>query len=93
MSQDYRTESKKLWRSQKDLPEDDQLKLGCLQRIADATEAMSTYHVKLAESRDTWERIARDRAATICRLEKSNAALRGQITKLKKSKADKAKVE
>ena len=87
MSESYKKESRRDWRASGDaLPSIDQLKLGCLQRIADATELMAKRHADLIaemesteRSRDYW----RERAE---RIERSNNALRGQITKLKKAK-------
>lgn len=60
-------------------PTVEQINCGSLMRIADGIEAMATYHMKLIESRDTWERIARERYSTIERFKKSNAALRGHL--------------
>lgn len=85
MSDTYRKESRKDWH----LPGDTQvgrehLTLGCLQRIADATELMAKRYADLIgekeraeSSRDCWRREAE-------RLTRSNNALRGQITKLKR---------
>jgi len=64
----------------------DEIKTGCLQRIADATEAMAKYHVQIIKDRDMYERWYRDSQAGQRILEKSNAALRGVITKLKKAR-------
>lgn len=65
-------------------PGDENIKIGCLQRIADATELMAKDRQRLIDdlewtkrSRDSWQKTAE-------RLERSNAALRGVITKLKK---------
>jgi hypothetical protein len=66
------------------LPSDERLKIGTLQRIADATEAMAKNHVALTRERDMYERMYRDRQATCERLARQVSALRGVITKLKK---------
>lgn len=63
-------------------PTVDQLKLGCLQRIADSCEVMASEHnrllrenVELRQQRDgAWERQYE--------LKRSNSALRGRITRL-----------
>jgi hypothetical protein len=62
----------------------EQLKLGCLQRIADATEVMAKRYSLLIEERDYWERRAKEERAAAERLRRSNAALRGAITRLKR---------
>lgn len=88
MSESYKKESRKDWHLPGDAkPAHEHLKLGCLQRIADATELMAKRHADLIgekeraeSSRNYW----RDEAG---RLERSNNALRGQITKLKKALA------
>lgn len=64
------------------------LKLGCLQRIADATEIMSKNHVELIKERDRsvetceWYRSKWEMAL------RQNAALRGHFTKLKRKMAE-----
>ena len=61
----------------------EQMKYGYLQRIAAATEAMAQYHVQIIKDRDMYERWYKERGDRIRRLEKSNAALRGHIKRLK----------
>ena len=61
----------------------DELKVGCLQRIADATEAMAKNHVQLQRDHDLYKRWYKEEQERCRKLERSNAALRGQITKLK----------
>jgi hypothetical protein len=64
----------------------EQIKVGTLQRIADATEAMAKNYIQLTEELERYKRYykhARQRAELA---ERSNAALRGVITKLKKKK-------
>lgn len=85
MSDTYKKESRKEWHLAGDVkPSTEHIKLGCLQRIADATELMSKRHTDLMRekeqaenSRDYWRREAE-------RLTRSKIALRGQITKLKR---------
>jgi hypothetical protein len=62
----------------------DELKVGCFQRIADATEAMAKNHVQLQRDHDLYKRWYEEGRERADKLERSNAALRGQITKLKK---------
>lgn len=60
------------------------IKLGCILRIADATEAMATTHVALQRERDYLSNRVKQQNATIERLSRSNAALRGTITRMKR---------
>lgn len=83
---DYRVESRKNWgryQPHQDLNAD-QLQIGALLRIADATEAMSKNHTDLQarydmmkSSRDSWRRNAEAAQRKV-------AALKGVITKLNK---------
>lgn len=61
----------------------EQMKYGCLQRIAAATEAMAQYHVQIIKDRDWYKNAYHEKQEIIGRLEKSNAALRGHIKRLK----------
>lgn len=70
--------------SESNYPGDENIKIGCLQRIADATEAMAKYHVQIIKDRDMYESWYRDRCKKVHLLEKSNAALRGHIKRLKR---------
>lgn len=65
----------------------DQLKLGALLRIADATEMMAKRHADLIDERDRYKRWYETADASFSSAMRSNAALRGQITKLKKQLA------
>jgi len=64
-------------------PGDENIKIGCLQRIAAATEAMAQYHVQIIKDLEWYKNAYHERIETIRRLEKSNAALRGHIKRLK----------
>ena len=55
---------------------------GCLERIADATEAMARNHDELQSRVKLLERMYKDQRRRAESLERSNAALRGVITKL-----------
>lgn len=80
----YRDESRSNYGCFDRAPNADELKLGALMRIADATEVMAHEYKRLIEQRDMYERWWRESIAGVKRLERRNAALRGQITKLRK---------
>jgi uncharacterized protein YoxC len=63
---------------------DDQIKIGCLQRIADAVEAMSENYSQLIKERDFWQKSAESRYKQIQSLQRRNAALRGHLKRAKK---------
>lgn len=88
MDRSYREYTKADWRFNGDNHSThDVLKIGCLLRIADATELMAKRHQELIEERDRYKGwydvVARDREA----VNRSNAALRGVITRLKRQLA------
>ena len=64
----------------------DHVQIGCLQRIADATEAMAKSYADLIKERDRYLRWYREEAADKVRLHRQCAALRGHITRLKRKK-------
>jgi len=59
----------------------------CLQRIADAAELMAKNHAQLVRERDDYERRLRTIRGEVNRLDRSNAALRGVITRMKRKAA------
>ena len=61
----------------------DQIKLGCMLRIADATEAMAKNHVQLQNERDYLNRALGVAIKENSEKNKTIASLKGQITKLK----------
>ena len=65
-------------------PSLNELELGCLQRIAAATEAMANNHVRLIRERDNYEAACEAQAEEIELQQRRIAALRGVITKLKR---------
>lgn len=65
-------------------PGDENVKIGCLQRIANATEAMAENYVYLQRDRDKYKRWYEQDQATIKRLVRSNNALRGHLNRMKK---------
>lgn len=70
------------------VPTVEQVKLGCLQRIADATEAMANEYNRLIReakrARETEEYLRKDNN----RMARSNAALRGVVNRLKRQLAE-----
>lgn len=67
-----------------EFPGYDRINAGCLQRIANATEAMAQNYVYLQKDRDMYKRWYEQDQATIKRLVRSNNALRGHINRMKK---------
>lgn len=92
MSASYIEESKKLWYRNEGSPTKDDLILGCLQRIAAATELSCKDRERL--ERDY--RYMRDARDSYCRQlateRRRTAALRGQIKKLRAAIAQGEKV-
>lgn len=87
MSQEFRAESRRNWVCDGTTPPlNEQLAFGCLQRIADATELMAKRWGDVLAERDRYKQNAEYRATRIDALKRSNAALRGVITRLKKAK-------
>ena len=72
----------------------DDLKTGCLMRIADATEAMALRHTELIKQRDRFEQWYKEEQERRKHLERSNAALRGHLKRGKnKCAAAQAKID
>lgn len=67
-------------------PDRQDIQLGCLLRIADATEAMAKRHTELIRDRDYLAQRNREHLATIETLSRQRAALRGTITRMKRAK-------
>ena len=65
-------------------PNTEQLKLGCLQRIANAQEEMAKGWIELREDRDRKDRYWKEEVERRRGLERQVSALRGVITKLKR---------
>ena len=68
-----------------EIPSLDEIDSGSLQRIADATEAMALNYQVLIGERDRFERWWLKEQCRADRLERSNAGLRGHITRLKRA--------
>ena len=66
--------------------DNDTLKTGAMLRIADSVEKMAQYHVNILRDLENYKSMVSSKNETIQRLYKTNSALRGVITKLKKSK-------
>lgn len=61
-----------------------EISTGCMQRIAEAVEEMAKSRVKLEAERDYFERRFNNAWESLARRDRSNAALRGVITKMNK---------
>ncbi len=87
MAKSFKEHSKTTWHNLKDdYPGDEEVKIGCLQRIADATEIMAKDREKLIRDYD-YMRGQRDRWQERSEYaERRIASLKGVITKLKKAK-------
>jgi len=62
----------------------EQLQLGCMQRIADATEVMAVNHNNLLEQLDRYKNMYKNAREREDKLTRSNQALRGVISRMKK---------
>lgn len=82
--QNMREASEREWLTKSDGATHDRINCGSLQRIADATEVMARTHQALIDEREGYRRGWQNAKSRINYLERSNAALRGCITKLKK---------
>lgn len=77
--------SRTKWKSSRDALTGDEVKIGCLQRIADACESMARNHDQLVRERD-WARTERDDYKRwLAQEKKRSAALRGMIGRMKRS--------
>lgn len=84
MSGTYIEESKRGWYSTSDKPTTEQLQLGCLQRIAAATESMAKHNDQLVRERDG-ARADRDYWQDEAeRMTRRLNAMKGQVTKLRR---------
>jgi hypothetical protein len=87
MSENFRAESRKDWHRLNGAASTEELQLGCLQRIADATEMMAKNHDQLVRDRDMYRRWYEQEKAAAKRLVGSVNALRGVITKMRRARA------
>lgn len=82
----YREESRTNWGvtvSEATKPDRDQLQLGCLLRIADATELMAKNFIQLQNDRDMYKRWYDQEVAKNARLRRQVSAYVGIVKKLK----------
>lgn len=87
MGENFKTASRREWSYTAEKPDMDELTLGALLRIADASEAMAQEHNRLI-AREKFERNrANVLAGDVAYLERRVAALKGVITKMKKEGA------
>ena len=86
MSETFRQESKKEWQKQDVNPINDDLKIGCLQRIADACELMIEDKQKLAEKLKYLERENKELNLSIDRYWRAICAYKGILKKRKNKK-------
>lgn len=66
----------------------EQVRTGAILRIADAAEKMALNHSLLIDERDRYKKFFNESIAERGRLERSNAALRGAITRLRRQKEE-----
>ena len=87
MSDAYIEESKKRWyRSDGEQPNIEQIKLGCLQRIATATETMSLSYSRLISERDSALNSVEYCRQRADKLKRQIAGLRGAIGRMKRAR-------
>lgn len=84
MSNDYRAKSKLYYGSEETTMTIDKIQLGCLQRIADATEAMAKNHIELQREYNWMKQRKESLESANNRMARSISSLRGHITRLKK---------
>lgn len=90
MSENYRNESRKEWRSSAPLPTSEEIQVGCLQRIADATEQMAKNYVELQREKEYYKRNCEQERDYRRMLERKIISLRGVITRQKNRLDDKS---
>ena len=87
MADNFKIESKKIWIPLQGIQiSDDQLKIGCLQRIADSLEKMEAPYLRLIGDVESLTRCREELIAETEHLSRCNSNLRGAITRLKKRK-------
>jgi len=81
----FKEESRKNWcADQDDALSEGQIKLGCILRIADATELMSKNHQELIRERDNYKKWYEEERDKKNHLMRRIISLKGVITKIKK---------
>lgn len=89
MTESLRDKSRLNWLNESNSNEN--IQLGCMLRIADATEAMAKRHTELIDERDRYKRWYEQSNRERLLFERRVAALKGQITKLRNRLAAKEK--
>ena len=79
----YRDASRRNWITHGETAADREIEIGCLQRIADATELMAKNYVALQNDRDMYERWYEEKREQYQRAKRRIAALKGYITRIK----------
>lgn len=85
----YKEESKKQWNTSDRPFDQDDIKLGAILRIADAVELMAKNHLNLQSNLTYQTSRANGLDSDLKIMKRSYAALKGQITKLKKKMSEK----
>lgn len=80
-------DSKQLSKQNWDYPQEttEAIQVGCLQRIADATEKMAGNYVKMETDLAMYKRWYYEKMETVAKLHRKISAYQGVITKLKKA--------
>lgn len=76
--------STKDWATKEFNPTHEEIRTGCLQRIADATELMAKNHAALVDERDRYLRWYEQKRQQTASLGHVISGLRGRITRLKR---------
>jgi hypothetical protein len=84
--QNFRKYSRLEWTTATGEPDNEQLTVGCLQRIADATERMAINHTLLMDELDRYKNLLTAERIRVDSRDNTIRGLRGQITKLKARK-------
>lgn len=87
MGENFNTASRREWSHTGEKPDMDDIKLGALLRIADASEAMAREHNHLIASEKFERNRANVLAGDVAYLERRIAALKGVITKMNAKEA------
>lgn len=84
MTKSFKEQSKLNWLSRSDLPiSEEQLQIGCLQRIADATEVIAKNYNQLLEEVEKYRRWYLDERERREALERSLRTHKGKYTRVK----------
>ena len=84
MSKSFKEHSRENWHAANGPITNEQLKVGCLQRIADATEVMAANYVRMQNNLDQYKRWYNREKESGQRMARRISALQGVITRMKK---------